>query len=303
MASAIVITAAELNDESSMQPSPWRTALRRLARDRSAIAGIVVLVALAVLALAAPLVAPYGPNIQPDIVALKNHAPSLAHPFGTDEYSRDVLTRIIYGGRVSLSIAFLSVVVAATVGTAYGAVSGYVGGLIDSAMMRVVDALLAIPRVLLLIAVATLWNGLGIVGLVLLLGLTGWFGVSRLVRALVMSAREDEFVTAARALGASHTRILVLHIVPQVIAPVLVAATLAVGNVVVIEAGLTYLGMGVQPPDASWGSVFHDGMTALASTWWVSFFAGVALVITVLAVNLVADGLREALNPRQLPAR
>ena len=265
--------------------------------------GLAVLVLLAVIALAAPLIAPYDPKIQPDIVALKNNAPSLAHPFGTDEYSRDVLTRIIYGGRVSLSIAFLSVVVAATVGTAYGAVSGYVGGLIDSAMMRVVDALLAIPRVLLLIAVATLWNGLGIVGLVLLLGLTGWFGVSRLVRALVMSAREDEFVTAARALGASHMRILVLHIVPQVIAPVLVAATLAVGNVIVIEAGLTYLGMGVQPPDASWGSVFHDGMTALASTWWVSFFAGVALVITVLAVNLVADGLREALNPRQLPAR
>jgi peptide/nickel transport system permease protein len=303
VAIAIMITADTLDDGSSVHPSTWRTAVRRVVRDRSAMVGLIVLVLLALLALAAPLVAPYDPKIQPDIIALKNHPPSLAHPFGTDEYSRDVLTRIIYGGRVSLSIAFLSVIVAATIGTAYGAVAGYAGGLVDSAMMRTVDALLAIPRVLLLIAVATLWNGLGMVGLILLLGFTGWFGVSRLVRSLVISAREDDFVTAARALGASHARILVLHIVPQVIAPVLVAATLAVGNVIVIEAGLTYLGMGVQPPDASWGSVFHDGMTALASTWWVSFFAGVALVVTVLAVNLVADGLREALNARQLPAR
>jgi ABC-type dipeptide/oligopeptide/nickel transport system permease subunit len=303
VATAIMITADGLDDGSSVHPSPWRTAVRRLVRDRSAMVGLIVLVLLALLALAAPLVAPYDPKIQPDIIVLKNNAPSLAHPFGTDEYSRDVFTRIIYGGRVSLSIAFLSVIVAATVGTAYGAVAGYAGGLVDSAMMRIVDALLAIPRVLLLIAVATLWDGLGMFGLILVLGLTGWFGVSRLVRSLVISAREDEFVTAARALGASHARILVLHIVPQVIAPVLVAATLAVGNVIVIEAGLTYLGMGVRPPDASWGSVFHDGMTALASTWWVSFFAGVALVITVLAVNLVADGLREALNARQLPAR
>ena len=155
----------------------------------------------------------------------------------------------------------------------------------------------------LLIAVATLWNGLGLVGLILLLGLTGWFGVSRLVRTLVLSAREDEFVTAARALGAGDARILVQHILPQVISPVLVAATLAIGNVIVIEAGLTYLGMGVRPPNASWGSVFYDGMNDMASTWWVSVFAGLALVVTVLAVNLVADGLRQALSTRQLPAR
>jgi ABC-type dipeptide/oligopeptide/nickel transport system permease subunit len=298
-----MITPDVVTDDPMLQPSPWRTALRRIVRDRSAMTGLAVLVMLAVIALAAPVIAPYDPKAQPDIVALKNNAPSMAHPFGTDEYSRDVLTRIMYGGRVSLSIAFLSVLVAATLGTAYGAVAGYVGGLVDATMMRIVDSLLAIPRVLLLIAIATLWNGLGILGLVLILGLTGWFGVSRLVRSLVISAREDEFVTAARALGASHTRILALHIVPQVIAPVLISATLAVGNVIVIEAGLTYLGMGVQQPDASWGSVFHDGMSALASTWWVSFFAGVALVVTVLAVNLVADGLREALNARQLPAR
>jgi len=282
---------------------PWRAAVRRLVHDRSAVAGLIVLALIAAVAVAAPLVAPYDPLVQHDIVALKNQAPSLAHPFGTDEFSRDVLTRLMYGGRVSLAVAFLSVLLAATVGTAYGAIAGYLGGAADTVLMRVVDALLAIPRVLLLIAVATLWNGLEITGLVLLLGLTGWFGVSRLVRTLVIGSRDSEFVTAARALGAGDTRILVQHILPHVVSPVLVAATLGVGNVIVIEAGLTFLGMGVQPPHASWGSVFHDGMNAFASSWWVSFFAGAALVVTVLAVNLVADGLREALNARQLPAR
>lgn len=283
--------------------SPWQVALSAFSRDRSAMVGVVVLAALAAVAIAAPLVAPYDPAAQPDIVGLKNLAPSLAHPFGTDEFSRDVLTRIIYGARVSLAVAFLSVIVAATIGTIYGAIAGYAGGVVDSLLMRTVDALLAIPRVLLLIAVATLWNGLGVPGLVLLLGLTGWFGVSRLVRTLVVSAREDDFIAAARALGASDLRILALHILPRVISPVLVAATLAVGNVIVIEAGLTYLGMGIQPPHASWGSVFRDGMNTVTSSWWVSVFAGSALVITVLAVNLVADGLREALSARQLPAR
>jgi peptide/nickel transport system permease protein len=283
--------------------SPWRAALGTLARDRSAMAGLAILAALALVALAAPYVAPYDPRAQPDIVALKNLPPTLAHPLGTDQFSRDVLSRIIFGSRVSLSVAFLSVIVAATVGTGYGAIAGYVGGKLDGLMMRIVDALLSIPRVLLLIAIATLWNGFALTGLVLLLGLTGWFGVSRLVRTLVLSAREDEFVTAARALGASHTRILIHHILPQVISPVLVAATLAIGNVIVIEAGLTFLGMGVPPPSASWGSIFYDGKDVVGTAWWISISAGVALVITVLAVNLVADGLREALNARQLPAR
>jgi peptide/nickel transport system permease protein len=298
-----VITA---DDQAAEAPSlrPWRTALKSLTRDRSAAAGAIILCLLTVMAIAAKFVAPYDPTAQPDIVGLKFIPPTLAHPFGTDELSRDVLTRVIYGARVSLSIAFLSVLVSATVGTAWGAIAGYAGGALDTVMMRIVDAFLAIPRVLLLIAVATLWNGLGLPGLVMLLGLTGWFGVSRMVRTLVVSAREDEFVTAARALGASSPRILVRHILPQVISPVLVAATLGIGNVVVIEAGLTYLGMGVRPPDASWGSIFADGMgSTMITAWWVSLSSGLALVITVLAVNLVADGLRQALSGRQLPAR
>jgi len=237
--------------------SPWETALRALARDRSAMLGLVVLGVIAVVAIVTPLIAPGDYCIaQPDIIRLKNIPPSAAHPLGTDKFSRDVLARLICGARVSLAIAFLSVLVAATVGTIYGAIAGYVGGIADSVLMRAVDALLAIPRVLLLIAVATLWNPLGITGLVLVLGLTGWFGVSRLVRTLVASARHDDFVAAARALGAGDVRILVHHILPRVVSPVLVAGTLGIGNVIVIEAGLTYLGMGVQPPHASWGSMF-----------------------------------------------
>ena len=286
-----------------MATTPWRSAVRALARDRAAMIGAAVLLVLAVLAVSASGITPYECNAQPDIVGLKNVAPSLAHPFGTDSYSRDVLSRVICGSRVSLSIAFLSVLLAVTVGTAYGAVAGYVGGWIDSSMMRTVDALLAIPRVLLLVAVATLWNGLELTGIVLLLGLTGWFGVSRLVRTLVLGAREDEFVTAARALGASHSRILIQHILPLVMSPVLVAATLAIGNVIVMEAGLAYLGLGGKTGDASWGNMLHEGMQFFAEAWWVWLFAGVALVVTVLAVNLVADGLRRALSTRQLPAR
>ena len=301
----VSLNQLELKDDASTgSASPWRTAFRSLARDRSAMVGVIVLALIAVVAVATPLVSPDDYCVaQPDIIGLKNIAPSSAHPLGTDKYSRDVLARLICGARVSLAIAFLAVLVAATVGTLYGAVAGYFGGITDSILMRIVDALLAIPRVLLLIAVATLWNGLGIKGLILLLGLTGWFGVSRLVRTLVASARHDEFVAAARALGASDVRILAHHVLPRVMSPVLVAATLGIGNVIVIEAGLTYLGMGVQPPNASWGSMFYDGVEYFPSVWWVCVFAGAALVVTVLAVNLVADGLREALNARQLPPR
>lgn len=265
--------------------------------------GAVILVALVLMAVFASAVAPYDCNAAQGIVTMKYAAPSLGHPFGTDEFSRDVLSRVVCGSRVSLSVAFLSVLVAITVGTAYGALAGYVGGWIDGLLMRFVDAMLAIPRVLLLVAVATLWNGLGLEGLIVLLGLTGWFGVARLVRTLVLSAREDEFVAAARALGASDARILAQHILPQVVSPVLVAATLAIGNVIVVEAGLTYLGVGVQTPDASWGSMLQDGMKNFADAWWVWLFAGIALIVTVVAVNLFVEGLRTALDSRRLTSR
>jgi peptide/nickel transport system permease protein len=285
------------------EDGPWRRALARLRGDRSAMLGLWMIVALAALALLAPLLAPYDPIHQPDIVALKSLPPSLAHPFGTDQYSRDLLSRVLYGSRVSLAVGLLAALVAVTVGTAWGAVAGWLGGGADGVMMRLVDAMLAIPRLLLLIVVAALWGRLPIPLLVMVLGLTGWFGTSRLVRAQVLGLKERDFVLGARALGAPGGRLLVRHVLPNALSPVVVAATLGVGSAIAVEAGLSYLGLGVRPPFASWGSIIADGAEDVATLWWISLFPGLAIVTTVMAFNALGDGLRDALDPRQLPGR
>lgn len=260
-----------------------------------------VLAVLALAALLAPLIAPYDPLAQHDIVGLKGQAPSWAHPFGTDQFSRDVLSRMLYGARVSLSVAVLAVALSGTIGTAYGAISGYVGGRVDAVMMRVLDGLLAIPRVLLLIGVLGVWPRVSLPVLILLLGGTGWFGVSRLVRAEVMGVSRRDHVAAARALGATDGRLLVRHVLPNALAPVLVAAALGVGSVIVLEAGLSFLGVGVRPPHASWGNIIQDGSVNLSGLWWMSFFPGIAIAATVLACNVLGDALRDAVDPRHLP--
>ena len=282
---------------------PWRRAFARLRPDRSAMLGLRTIVTLMVLALLAPWLAPYDPIRQPDIVALESLAPSGAHPFGTDQYSRDVLSRVLYGARVSLSVGLLAALVAVTVGTAWGAIAGWAGGRVDTVMMRLVDAMLAIPRLLLLIVVAALWGRLPVPALVLLLGLTGWFGTSRLVRAQVIALRERDFVLGARALGVPSARLLVRHVMPNALSPVVVAATLGVGGAIAVEAGLSYLGLGVRPPAASWGSIIADGAEDVGTLWWISLFPGLAIVTTVMAFNALGDGLRDALDPRQLPGR
>ena len=279
---------------------PWRAAAERFAAHRGARLALGVLIALVVVAALAPWLAPYDPTAQLDIVALKNLAPSLAHPFGTDFASRDVFSRVLYGARVSLSVAVLAIAVSTSLGTAYGAVAGYRGGRVDDLMMRLIDAALSIPRILILIAVLVLWGEVSLPVLVLLLGLTGWFGVSRLVRAEVLALREQEMVLAARALGARDRDILRRHILPNVMSPVIVAATLGIANVILIEAGLSYLGIGVRPPTPSWGNIIFDGREQLGSLWWISTFPGLAIVVTVIACNLVGDGLRDALDPRQV---
>jgi peptide/nickel transport system permease protein len=274
--------------------------LRRVAHHRSARWGLAVIAALVLAALIGPLFSSYGCSEQLDIVKLKNAPPSWSHPFGTDQYSRDVLTRVLCGARISLVVATLAVLLSMTLGTAYGLVAGYVGGRIDNAMMRILDGLLSIPRVLLLIAVLTLWHPVPVAGLIILLAATGWFGVSRLVRAETVTAKHLDYVAAARALGASDVRILWRHLLPNVIAPVLVAATLAVGNVIALEAGLSYLGIGAKAPAASWGSIFFEGVEFFAGNWWVALFPGIAIVATVLAFNVLGDALRDVLDPRQL---
>jgi peptide/nickel transport system permease protein len=278
-----------------------RSLWRRIAARPAARGAIALLVILGALGALAPVIAPHDPKTLHDIVALKRQPPSAAHPFGTDQFSRDVLSRVLHGGRLSLAIALLAVALSATIGTSYGAVAGFYGGWVDAVMMRALDALLAIPRVLLVIAAAVLWGPLGIPYLVLILGVTGWFGVSRLVRAEVLSVVNRDYVAAARALGGSDVRLLVTHVLPNVLSPVIVAAALGVGNVIILEAGLSYLGAGVQPPHASWGNIIRDGSTDLGGLWWMSLFPGIAIVATVLACNLLADALRDALDPRQLP--
>lgn len=284
-----------------MGASTMRQAWRRLVRHwpgRIAMATIALLVLAALLA---PLLSPYDPAAQLDIVALRLRPPSMAHPFGTDQFSRDVLSRVLHGSRVSLGVATLAVLLSTTIGTLYGAVAALRGGVVDTLMMRVLDALTATPRVLLLLAIAALSGHVGLPMLVLLLGATGWYVVSRLVRAEVMSLRERDFVMAARAMGASSGRLLSVHLLPNVLSPVVVAATLDVGDVIALEAGLSYLGLGVQPPLASWGNIIQDGSHVIATGWWVSVFPGLAIVLTVLAFNTLGDALRDALDPRHLP--
>jgi peptide/nickel transport system permease protein len=262
----------------------------------------IVLVSLGVLALIAPIIAPYALSHQIDIVAMKSRPPSLAHPFGTDRFSRDVLSRVLFGLRVTLSVATLAVLVSAVIGTLYGLVAAMSNRVVDTVMMRALDALLAIPRVLLLIAVVALWDPLPLLALIGLLGVTGWFDVSRLVRAEALSVREREFVVAARALGAGGGRILRRHVLPSVLTPVIVTTTLGMAQVVVLEAGLSFLGIGAREPVPSLGTMLQDGTEAFAGTWWVALFPGITIVAIVLCINVVGDALRASLDPRQLPS-
>src|ERR1700704_503492 len=274
--------------------SPLGLTVRGLLRQRSSRVALILLGVIILVGLLAPLLAPYDPAAQPDIVGLKNLPPSFAHPFGTDPYSRDVLSRVLYGARLSLAIGLLATLVSLTLGVAYGAIAGYAGGVLDAVMMRVLDAFLAIPRLLLLLGILVAWPQLSIGSLILFLGLTGWFGLSRIVRGQVLALKHAEFVTAAQALGASRRRILVRHLLPNLVSPIVVAATLGVAHVIVLEAGLSYLGIGVPQPQASWGNIIQDGADQVATLWWMSLFPGLFMVLTVMTLNILAEALSEA---------
>jgi peptide/nickel transport system permease protein len=281
-----------------VRESPLGLAVRRIMRRPSSRVAFFVLGVIVLVGLLAPLIAPYNPFAQPDIVRLKDLPPSLAHPFGTDPYSRDVLSRVIYGARLSLMIGVLATIVSLTVGVAYGAIAGYAGGLVDAFMMRLLDAFLSIPRLLLLLGVLLAWPVLSIGALVLFLGVTGWFGVGRIVRGQVLALKHAEFVTAAQALGASRRRILWRHLLPNLVSPIVVAATLGVAHVIVLEAGLSYLGVGVPQPMASWGNIIYDGSDQVATLWWMSLFPGLFMVLTVMTLNILAEALNDAYERR-----
>ena len=277
------------------------TVARLLSDSRVRVAGVTLFVVIGV-AIFAKQLAPHDPNIPLDIVRLHSRPPSLAYPLGTDTISRDVLSRLIWGTRVSLSIAFSAVALSVTIGILLGALAGYAGGVVDAVLMRLVDAALSIPRLLLLIAVIALWGDVGMVPLTLLIASISWFSVSRLVRTETLAIRDHEFVVAARALGASPARVLLRHVLPNVAGPGLVSATLSIGSIVLLEAGLSYLGIGVRPPTPSWGSIIQDGAERVSDLWWLTLFPGLAILITVFACNALGDALRDAMDPRQLAA-
>lgn len=274
-------------------PVDWEA----FARHRQASVGLVLLVALILGALLTPYLAPYDPNVQHAVVATRFHPPSAAHLLGTDRFGRDVFSRVLYGARISLSIGFVAVAIAVTLGTLVGAGAGMAGGALDAVSMRGVDLLLSFPRLVLLIALVALFSP-SIALVTLVLGLTGWMGMARIVRGEVLSIREEEYVQAARALGFGRWRILLRHVLPNAMTPVIVFATLAVGNTILAEAALSFLGLGVQPPTASWGGMVAYGRDVMLKAWWIAAFPGLAIVLTVMSFNLVGDGLRDALDPR-----
>jgi peptide/nickel transport system permease protein len=259
--------------------------------------GAIVLLLLAAAAIVGPAFLP-DPLAQPDILG-GSLPPGLGHPFGTDQLSRDVLARVVAGARISLSVALLAVALSATIGAAVGLIAGYWGGVVDAALMRFVDGALAIPRLFILLLTLAVWEHIPVAALVLLIGASGWFGTSRLVRGEVLRLREESYVRAAEALGARRRHIIFRHLLPNALGPLLVASTLGVGDVILLEAGLSFLGLGVQPPTPSWGSMILDSKEVLVSAPWTGVFPGLAILITVLSVNLFGEALRDALDPRR----
>jgi peptide/nickel transport system permease protein len=277
--------------------SQWAIARRHFSRNRLAMAGLGIMLLLYVVTLITPLIAPYDPAAQGNIVLTRYLEPSWEHWMGTDKFGRDIYSRVLYGARISLTIGFVAVGIGVLLGVTVGALAGYFGGLVDSALMRFTDMMLSIPRLVLLIVVIALFEG-GIWLVVLVLGFTGWMPIARIVRGEVLSLREREFVQAARALGMNDARIILRHVIPNTLAPVIVYSTLGIGNTILTEAALSFLGLGVQPPTPSWGNMISDGRDALITAWWIATFPGLAIVFTTIAFNLLGDGLRDALDPK-----
>jgi len=285
------VRAAALPRRSSLLRDAWR----RFERDRLAAAGAVVLLVLAIGAAAAPLFTRYAPN-QVDLAGL-DVAPSAVHWFGTDDLGRDAFSRALYAGRVSLSIGVGAAAVSAVVGTAVGSTAGYYGGVVDSVLMRATDVVLSIPPLPLVIVLSAIVKPSPQILILIIAGI-GWMGTARLVRGAFLSIRETEYVEAARAAGCSSARIILRHALPNSLAPIIVAATLAVGNAIITESVLSFLGVGIQPPTASWGNMLQNAESTMTTKPWLSVFPGVFILLSVLGVNALGEGLRDALDVR-----
>ena len=267
----------------------------RFKRNRPAVAGGMIVLLVFGIAALAPILAPYDPaliNIGKILIA-----PSAEHFLGTDDLGRDVLSRMIWGSRISLMVGFVAVGISITIGVLIGALSGYYGGTVDNILMQFVDMMLSIPTFFLILAVIaitepSIWN------IMIVIGITGWMGVSRLVRGQFLALKEKDYILAARAMGARDRRTIFLHILPNAMSPVYVSAVLGVAGAILLESSLSFLGLGVQPPMASWGSIITTGKDTIEIAWWLSLFPGLAILFTVLGYNLLGEGLQDALNPR-----
>ena len=258
-------------------------------------AGFIIILGVFLLAILAPIIAPYDPSdINVKAILL---APSFEHWMGTDGLGRDVLTRMLYGGRISLLVGLVAVGISTVIGIILGAISGYYRGWIDTLIMRLVDVMLSIPSFFLILAVIAFLTP-SIINVMIVIGLTSWMGVTRLVRAEFLSLQGREFVQASRTLGAKDARLIFTHLLPNSLTPIIVSSVLGVAGAVLMESGLSFLGLGVQAPQASWGNILTDGKDYIQFAWWLSLFPGLAILITVLGYNLLGEGLRDALDPR-----
>jgi peptide/nickel transport system permease protein len=258
-------------------------------------AGFIIIVAVFLLAMLAPFIAPYDPDdINVKAILIE---PSWQHWMGTDGLGRDVLSRMLYGGRISLLVGLVAVGISTIIGIILGAIAGYYRGWVDTFIMRLVDVMLSIPSFFLILAVIAFLTP-SIYNVMIVIGLTSWMGVTRLVRAEFLSLSGREFVQASRALGAKDARLIFTHLLPNSLTPIIVSSVLGVAGAVLLESGLSFLGLGVQAPQASWGNILTDGKDYIQFAWWLSLFPGLAILITVLGYNLLGEGLRDALDPR-----
>ena len=269
--------------------------IKLVSANKPALIGGVLVICLAVIALVAPLISGYAPDGQS--MAEKLQPPSRLHLLGTDELGRDVFSRMIFGSRISLSVGFAAVLISTLIGLLVGAVSGYFGGWIDQFFMRLVDIVLSVPA-LFFILMLVVFLGPSIFNVMVIIGLTTWTDLARLVRAEVLSLKNREYVLAARASGASHARIIIRHILPNAMAPVFVSVTFGVAGAILIESGLSFLGLGVQPPDPSWGNILTSGKDYIETAWWLTAFPGMAIFVTIISYNLLGECLRDILDPR-----
>jgi len=277
----------------------FQYAFKRFSANKLAIASAYILLILFLVAFLAPILAPYDPHIIKDVVNTRYQSPNLNHLFGTDALGRDLFSRALFGARISLSIGVLSVIISMSLGTIYGAIAGFSGGVIDNVLMRFVDVIMAFPVFFLMLLLVGIFDA-GITMLVLILGFTSWPGTARYIRGEILSLKERGFIESARAIGLPAHLIIWRHLIPNALSPVLVSAALMIGGMITAEAGLSFLGIGIRPPIPSWGNMISAGQDAVFSGWWIAFFPGLLLTITILCLNLLADGLRDALDTKTL---